>query len=153
MKDNTYLEIANIVSQESKANKLKVGAVIVKDSNIISFSYNGTPPGTDNTCENEYNKTFPSVIHAESMAITKVAASNNSTKDAVMYITHAPCIDCAKLIYQSGIKTVVFREGYKTNDGINFLTNHGVKVYYRPLWNSDRSPALKDTQGELWIQQ
>lgn len=153
MNDNTYLEIAELIAKQSKATKLKVGAVIVKDSNIISFSYNGTPPGTCNICENEHNKTYPKVIHAESMAITKVAASNNSTLNSVMYITHAPCIDCSKLIYQSGIKTVVFREPYKNNEGIDFLINQGVNVYYLPLWNSDVSPALKDTQGELWIQQ
>ena len=142
MNDNTYLEIAELIASQSKATKLKVGAVIVKDSNIISFSYNGTPPGTCNICEDEDNKTYPEVIHAESHAITKAAKMGISTDKATAYITHAPCISCAKLLYQSGIINVVFREGYKTDDGINFLQKHKVKVFYLPEWNKNTKLAL-----------
>lgn len=148
MNNNTYLEIAERIAQESKANKLKVGCVLVKNGNIISFSYNGTPPGTDNTCEDECNNTHPEVIHAESMAITKAAKAGISTRDSIAYVTHQPCIDCAKLLYQAGVKEVYFRNGYKSNQGTDFLINQGVNVVYIADWNKDSSPALKESS--IW---
>lgn len=142
MNNNNYLNIAQELANQSKATKLKVGCVLVKDDNFISFSYNGTPRGSDNTCEDENNKTYPEVIHAEAYAITKAARAGISTDKSTAYITHAPCMDCAKLLYQAGIINVVFREGYKTDDGVNFLQKHGVKVFYLPEWNKDTQLAL-----------
>ena len=148
MNMDTYLKIAEMLAEESKATKLKVGCVVVRDGNFLSFSYNGTPPGTDNTCEDEHNKTYPEVIHAESMAITKAAKSGVVIDKATMCITHAPCIDCAKLIYQAGIQQVWFRHPYKSTDGVDFLLNQGIDVRYLPSWNKGASSALKDTS---WI--
>ncbi len=148
MNNNTYLEIAERIALESKANKLKVGCVLVKNGNIISFSYNGTPPGSDNTCEDEHNHTHPEVIHAESMAITKAARAGVATDGAIAYVTHQPCIDCAKLLYQAGIKEVWFRNTYKNSYGIDFLINQGVTVGYIAFWNKDSSPALKESS--IW---
>jgi dCMP deaminase len=120
----------------SRARRLQVGSVIVKDDNIISFSWNGTPSGWDNNCEEELLhedgsttlKTRPEVLHAESNAISKLARSQNSGRDADIFITHAPCLDCAKLIYQSGIRRVWFGVAYRDGSGIEFLQRSGIEV-------------------------
>jgi dCMP deaminase len=119
--DLRYLRMARIWSENSHCNRLKVGALIVKDKMIISDGYNGTPSGFDNTCEDEHNVTIPYVLHAEANAITKIAQSHNSSKDATLYVTASPCIECAKLIIQAGIKRVVYAEKYRLDDGLNLL--------------------------------
>lgn len=133
-----YMQLAELTSTLSSAVKLKVGSVIVRENNILATGYNGTPSGWDNCCEDEvWNphdgscelKTKPEVLHAESNAILKVARSTESTEDATMFCTHAPCIDCAKLIYQSGINTLYYRNTYRSDDGLKFLSNSGVIVY------------------------
>jgi len=131
-----YMDWAARTAQLSHAQRLQVGAVIVKDDSVISYGYNGTPAGWDNNCEDivSYNlgkpilKTKPEVLHAESNAIAKLAKSTNSGMGATMFITHAPCMECAKLIYQSGIGHVLYRNSYRDTGGITFLENSGVKV-------------------------
>ena len=131
-----YMDWAKRTSQLSHAVRLQVGAVIVKDDSVISYGYNGMPAGWDNNCEDEiwdktgdYElKTKPEVLHAESNAIAKLAKSTNSGKDAEIFITHAPCLDCAKLVYQAGIKRVYFNQNYRDDRGIKFLEKSGVDV-------------------------
>jgi dCMP deaminase len=115
------MEIAETVSKMSYAKRLQVGAIVVKDNRIISIGYNGSPAGWDNNCEDENNKTKPEVIHAEANAIMKLARSNESGMDSVMFLTHAPCIDCAKLIYGSGITQVFYKNEYRDQSGVEFL--------------------------------
>ena len=122
-----YMDVAKRFSQLSYAQRLKVGAIIVKDDRIVAYGYNGMPSGWDNNCEEE-NKTRPEVLHAESNAIAKLARSNDSGLDADIFITHSPCIECAKLIYQSGIKRVYFGENYRNTDGLDFLTASKINV-------------------------
>ena len=160
--NNLYMDLATRIADMSYARRLHVGAVIVKDANIISFGWNGMPSGWDNNCEDEvYDsgaggwldpeefdakypyegwhegaqcnvryglKTKPEVLHAEQNAIAKLAKSTESGDGATMFITHAPCIDCAKLVYQSGISSVYYRNHYRDNNGIEFLGRAGVKV-------------------------
>ena len=126
--DKRYLRMAKIWAENSYCQRRKVGALIVKDKMIISDGYNGTPAGFDNICEDEIGKTFPYVLHAEANAITKVAKSNNSSEGATMYVTTSPCIECSKLIIQSGIKRLVFSENYRLNDGIDLLEKAGIEV-------------------------
>lgn len=136
-----YMDVATRTSLLSRAVRLQVGAIIVKDDNIISLGYNGTPKGWDNNCE--YNvidnygadpipqtrlKTKPEVLHAEMNALMKLARSVESGDNATLFITHAPCIDCAKGIYQAGIKEVYFKESYRSTDGIEFLQKCNVYV-------------------------
>jgi dCMP deaminase len=132
-----FMDVAERTSKLSYALRLKVGAIIVKDDRIISIGYNGMPSGWDNNCEFEYKNpqtkitelvTRPEVLHAESNAIAKLAKSNESGVGATLFITHAPCLDCAKLIYQSGINNVLYRNTYRSDDGINFLNKSGVNV-------------------------
>jgi dCMP deaminase len=126
-----YKDIAVRVSELSHAQRLKVGAVIVKEHRILSYGYNGMPSGLDNNCEYEKESklvTKPEVIHAEVNAITKVAASHDSTEGATMFITHAPCVDCAKIIVSSGIKKVYFLTEYRDETGLNLLKNCGIEV-------------------------
>lgn len=153
-----YMDVARRFAALSHARRLKVGAIIVKDDRIISIGYNGMPAGWDNDCEykdympwdaggwldpeeiwhswpfadsddRRYNlKTRPEVLHAESNAIAKLARSNESGAGADLFITHSPCIDCAKLIHQTGIKRVYFGEHYRNTDGVEFLTKSGVTV-------------------------
>jgi dCMP deaminase len=131
-----YMDWAQRTSQLSHAVRLQVGAVIVKDDSVISYGYNGMPAGWDNNCEDEiwdktgdYElKTKPEVLHAESNAIAKLAKSTNSGKDAEIFITHAPCLDCAKLVYQAGIKRVYFNQNYRDDRGVKFLEKSGVDV-------------------------
>lgn len=126
--DIRYLRMAHIWAENSYCVRRKVGALIVKDKMIISDGYNGTPSGFENVCEDEQNITLPYVLHAEANAITKIARSNNNSENATLYVTDAPCIECAKLIIQAGIKRVVFSEYYRLQDGIDLLRNAHVKV-------------------------
>ena len=148
--DTYYIKVAQICSENSKANKLKVGAIIVKDQQIISDGFNGTPSGFDNQCEDEKHKkldrcslcsqehcegcdniellTRPEVMHAESNAITKCAEYGKATLGSTIYITHTPCIECAKLIIQAGIKRVVYKNFYKSLAGVEILRKSGIIV-------------------------
>ena len=126
--DIRYLKMAKIWAENSYCKRRQVGALIVKDQMIISDGYNGTPSGFENICEDENNVTKPYVLHAEANAITKVAASNNNSKGATIYITSSPCIECAKLIIQAGIRRVVFSEKYHTEEGIKLLQRADIKV-------------------------
>ena len=141
-----YMKTAEIFAELSHARRLHVGAIVVKDDRIISIGYNGMPAGWDNDCEYEVTefqteygvgsklvntselKTRPEVLHAESNCISKLAKSNESGLGATMFITHAPCLDCAKLIYQSGISSVLYRDAYRDTNGITFLKKSGIEV-------------------------
>lgn len=155
---NAYMKTAEIFAELSHAKRLHVGAIVVKDDRIISIGYNGMPAGWDNDCEyKEYMsrdaggwlnpdeieqrwqyleedgtryalKTKPEVLHAETNAISKLAKSTESGDGAAIFITHSPCLDCAKLIYQSGINSVYYRNSYRNDDGIEFLKKSGVNV-------------------------
>jgi dCMP deaminase len=152
---NAYMDVAERFAELSSARRLHVGAIVVKDDRIISIGYNGMPSGWDNDCENTvfvaneevmgtdmlslgYTqtdngnwiklKTKPEVLHAETNAIAKLAKSNESGLGATMFITHSPCMDCAKLVYQSGINTVYYRNSYRDENGIQFLEKAGVKI-------------------------
>jgi Deoxycytidylate deaminase len=126
--DKRYLRMALVWAENSYCKRRRVGALIVKDKMIISDGYNGTPAGFENVCEDENNVTKPYVLHAEANAITKVAASSNSSKGATIYVTAAPCIECAKLIIQCGIERVVYSEKYRIEDGSNLLIRAGIQV-------------------------
>lgn len=126
--DKHYLEMAAVWAKNSYCIRRKVGALIVKDRMIISDGYNGTPSGFENVCEDENNKTKPYVLHAEANAITKVAQSNNSSRGATLYVTSSPCMECAKLIIQAGIKRVVYCDDYHTADGIDLLKRVGIEL-------------------------
>jgi len=126
--DQRYLKMAMIWAQNSYCKRRKVGALLVREKMIISDGYNGTPSGFENVCENENNRTKPYVLHAEANAITKVAKSNNSSEGATLYVTSSPCLECAKLIIQAGIKRVVFTENYRVEDGINLLKRANIEV-------------------------
>jgi dCMP deaminase len=128
--DLRYLEMARIWAQNSYCHRRQVGALVVKDGMIISDGYNGTPSGFENVCEDENNVTKPYVLHAEANAITKLARSNNNSEGATIYITASPCIECAKLIIQSGIKRVVYGEKYRLTDGVDLLERAGIEVVY-----------------------
>ena len=136
----TYMDVAESFAKLSSAVRLQVGAIVVKDDRIISIGYNGMPSGWDNACEEvvppnewvefEQLKTKPEVLHAETNAIAKLAKSSESGCGATMFVTHAPCIDCAKIVYQSGIDTVYYKNDYRSTQGIEFLTKSGVKVIH-----------------------
>jgi len=126
--DKRYLQMASIWAQNSYCRRRQVGAILVKDKMIISDGYNGTPSGFENICEDENNKTKPYVLHAEANAITKVAKSSNSSEGATMYVTSSPCMECAKLIIQAGIKRVVFTDSYRLEDGIELLKRAAIEV-------------------------
>ena len=119
--DKSYLRMAQIWAENSYCERRKVGAILVKDKMIISDGYNGTPAGFENVCEDTDGTTKPYVLHAEANAITKVARSNNSSEDSTLYVTASPCVECAKLIIQSGIRRVVFNDLYRLCDGIDLL--------------------------------
>jgi dCMP deaminase len=132
-----YMKTAEIFAELSHARRLHVGAIIVKDDRIISIGYNGMPAGWDNDCEEIIElredghhelKTKPEVLHAETNAIAKLAKSSDSGLGATMFITHSPCLDCAKLVYQSGIGSVIYRNSYRSSEGVDFLTRSGVEV-------------------------
>lgn len=128
--DERYLRMARIWAENSYCKRRQVGALIVKDKSIISDGYNGTPSGFENLCEDENNKTKPYVLHAEANAITKVAKSSNSSEGATLYVTASPCIECAKLIIQAGIRRVVYSECYRCSDGIELLEKANVQVNF-----------------------
>jgi dCMP deaminase len=134
---DAYMKVAETFAELSSAVRLHVGAIVVKDDRIISIGYNGMPSGWDNDCEYVFTHpqtkiaelvTKKEVLHAETNAIAKLAKSNESGLGATMFITHAPCLDCAKLIYQSGINHVLYRNSYRSDDGVNFLNKAGVTV-------------------------
>ncbi len=127
--DSRYIEMASIWAKNSYCKRRQVGALIVKDRMIISDGYNGTPSGFENVCEDESGATKPYVLHAEANAITKVAKSGNSSLGSTLYVTAAPCVECAKLIIQAGIKRVVYRDEYRLTDGVDLLTRAGIEVY------------------------
>ena len=131
--DKRYIRMANIWAENSYCQRRQVGALIVKDKMIISDGYNGTPSGFENICEDKTNHTKPYVLHAEANAITKIARSNNSSEGATMYVTASPCIECAKLIIQAGIKRVIYSEKYRLEDGIELLKRANIEVIYLPL--------------------
>ena len=135
--DLRYLRMATIWAENLYCVRRKVGALIVKDKMIISDGYNGTPAGFENVCENEDGFTKPYVLHAEANAITKIACSNNNSSGATMYVTTSPCIECAKLIVQAGIKRVVYCNKYRLTDGIDLLTRAGIEVVYIDLNDSE----------------
>ncbi len=126
--DHSYLKMAEVWAQNSYCKRRKVGALLVKDRMIISDGYNGTPSGFENVCEDENDVTKPYVLHAEANAITKVAKSGNSSEGATLYVTASPCLECSKLIIQSGIKRVVYRDEYRLTDGIDLLRRAGIQV-------------------------
>jgi len=128
--DKSYLNMAQEWAKNSYCRRRQVGALIVKDKMIISDGYNGTPAGFENICEDEAGKTKAYVLHAEANAITKVAKSGNSSAGATMYVTTAPCLECAKLIIQAGITRLVFRDPYSVSDGIDLLKRVGVEIVY-----------------------
>ena len=128
MFDKNYLDMAAIWAKNSYCKRRQVGALLVKNRMIISDGFNGTPSGFENQCEDENNTTKPYVLHAEANAITKVAKSGNSSEGATLYITTAPCIECAKLIIQAGIVRVVYAEEYRMSEGIELLKRAGVEV-------------------------
>lgn len=128
--DKKYIRMARIWAENSYCTSRKVGALIVKDKMIISDGYNGTPSGFENVCETEDGVTKSYVLHAEANAITKIAKSGNSSLGATLYVTASPCIECAKLIIQSGIKRVVYSEKYRLEDGIELLNRAGVEVEF-----------------------
>lgn len=126
--DERYLRMATVWAENSYCIRRQVGALLVKDKMIISDGYNGTPSGFENICEDENNKTKPYVLHAEANAITKIAKSHNSSEGATLYVTSSPCLECAKLIIQAGIRRVVFSESYRVNDGVELLERAKVEV-------------------------
>ncbi len=128
--DERYLRMAHIWAENSYCKRRQVGALVVKDKMIISDGFNGTPSGFENVCEDEDNVTRPYVLHAEANAITKLARSHNNSDGATLYVTASPCIECAKLIIQSGIKRVVYGEKYRLDDGIQLLLRAGVNVEF-----------------------
>ena len=123
-----YMDVAERFAELSSATRLQVGAIVVKDDRIVSIGYNGMPTGWDNCCEDENNKSKPEVLHAESNAIAKLAKSSESGEGATIFVTHAPCIDCAKLIYQSGITTVYYKNTYRSTQGLEFVEKSHIKV-------------------------
>ena len=128
--DKRYLKMAQIWAENSYCERKKVGALLVKDKMIISDGYNGTPAGFENICEDDTDTTKPYVLHAEANAITKVAKSNNSSENSTLYITTSPCLECSKLIIQSGIRRVVFSEKYRITDGIDLLERAKIEVVH-----------------------
>jgi dCMP deaminase len=128
--DLRYLEMARIWAKNSYCTRRQVGALVVKNNMIISDGYNGTPSGFENVCEDDNGITKPYVLHAEANAITKLARSSNNSDGATIYITASPCIECAKLIIQAGIKRVVYGEKYRLTDGIELLERAGIEVIY-----------------------
>ncbi len=130
--DMRYLRMASIWAENSYCERRKVGALIVKDKMIISDGYNGTPSGFENVCEDDNGVTKPYVLHAEANAITKIARSGNNSDGATLYVTDSPCIECAKLIIQSGIKRVIYARQYRLTDGVDLLKRAGIEVIHRP---------------------
>ena len=133
--DRRYLRMARIWAENSYCVRRQVGALIVKDKMIISDGYNGTPSGFENVCELDDGTTKPYVLHAEANAITKVAKSNNNSLGATLYVTASPCLECAKLIIQSGIKRVVYGEMYRLTDGLELLKRANIETVFIDIQN------------------
>ena len=125
--------MASVWAENSYCKRRQVGALLVKNKMIISDGYNGTPEGFENRCENDEDSTYPYVLHAEANAITKVAKSSNSSEGATMYVTASPCIECAKLIIQAGIRRVVYSESYRLDDGVKLMQKAGIDVIFLSL--------------------
>ena len=136
-----YLRMARIWAENSYCKRRQVGALVVKDKMIISDGYNGTPSGFENVCEDN-NVTKPYVLHAEANAITKLARSSNNSEGSTLYVTASPCVECAKLIIQSGIKRVVYAEKYRLDDGIKLMQRAGIKVEY--LNPDEKTSSVED---------
>ena len=128
--DKRYLRMAHIWAENSYCERRKVGALVVKNKMIISDGYNGTPSGFENVCEDDNNVTKPYVLHAEANAITKLARSNNNSEGSTLYVTASPCLECSKLIIQSGIRRVVYGEMYRLTDGIDLLRRANIELTY-----------------------
>ena len=128
--DKRYLRMARIWAENSYCVRRQVGALVVKDKMIISDGYNGTPSGFENVCEDEHNVTKPYVLHAEANAITKLARSSNNSDGSTLYVTASPCLECSKLIIQSGIRRVVYGEEYRLSDGIELLRRANIELTY-----------------------
>jgi len=126
--DKRYMRMAYVWAENSYCTRRQVGALLVKDKMIISDGYNGTPCGFENICEDDEGHTKPYVLHAEANAITKVARSGNSSLGATLYVTTAPCLECAKLIIQAGIVRLVYKEDYRVSDGIELLRRAGIEI-------------------------
>ncbi len=131
--DKRYLRMAQIWAENSYCRRRQVGALIVKDKMIISDGYNGTPSGFENVCEDENNLTYPYVLHAEANAITKIARSGNNSDGSTLYVTDSPCIECAKLIIQAGIRRVIYAREYRITDGIELLRRAHIEVLHLPI--------------------
>lgn len=123
-----FMQVAFIFADLSKAQRLKVGAIAVKDGRVLSIGYNGTPPGFDNTCEDDAGKTKPEVLHAEANCIAKLARCTESSEGSVMFVTHSPCIECAKQMFTAGIKEVYYHYEYRDQSGVELLHKLGVRV-------------------------
>ena len=136
MLDLRYLKMAQIWAENSYCKRRQVGALVVKDQMIISDGYNGTPSGFENVCEDDNNVTLPYVLHAEANAITKLARSSNNSEGSTLYITDSPCIECAKLIIQAGIKRVVYAREYRLTDGAYLLRQAGIQVDFMNVIDS-----------------
>lgn len=130
--DQRYLRMAHIWAENSYCHRRQVGALIVKDKMIISDGYNGTPSGFENVCEDDAGHTHPYVLHAEANAITKIARSSNNADGATLYVTDEPCIECAKLIIQAGIRRVVYDREYRLHDGLQLLHRVGIEILHFP---------------------
>lgn len=128
--DKRYLRMAVIWAENSYCQRRQVGCLVVKDKRIISDGFNGTPAGFENVCEDENNVTKAYVLHAEANAITKLARSSNNSDGATLYVTDSPCIECAKLIIQAGIKRIVYARRYRLSDGIDLLKRAGIEIVY-----------------------
>lgn len=140
--DQRYLRMARIWAENSYCQRRKVGALVVKDKMIISDGYNGTPSGFENVCEDSDNVTKPYVLHAEANAITKLARSNNNSDGSTLYITDSPCIECAKLIIQAGIKRVVFAQKYRLVDGLELLQRANIELLHINPDEADAEAAV-----------
>ena len=132
-RDLLYMKMARTWAENSYCVRRQVGALMVRDNMIISDGFNGTPSGFENVCEDENNVSKPYVLHAEANAITKIARSNNSSNGATLYVTASPCMECSKLIIQSGIKRVVYGEKYRLMDGVELLERAGIQVDFMPF--------------------
>ena len=132
-RDHLYMKMARTWAENSYCVRRQVGALMVRDNMIISDGFNGTPSGFENVCEDENNVSKPYVLHAEANAITKIARSNNSSNGATLYVTASPCMECSKLIIQSGIKRVVYGEKYRLMDGVELLERAGIQVDFMPF--------------------
>ena len=141
--DNFYMNICDLIAQQSYAEDRKVGAIIVKNDNIISFSYNGTARGTNNDTQSN------PVLHAEAHAIAKVARSNLSSEGATLYCTLSPCLDCSKLIYAAGIHRVVYKQKYKCTKGIEYLQTLGIVINRTDIHNILFDPSELRNTGLL----